>query len=176
MVPRNLKGIPAIQTGSIEAVGLQMVLAQAAAPTSGVWPAANDAIFVPFILPQPTLVQRLFTTNGTVASGNIDIGLYTVDGARIVSSGSTVMVGASALQFFDIADIVLGSGKYYMALALDNTTASIRRSTMGGNVLRTQEMGLVKSTSAFPLPASPTFTAMTAAYTPWIGLEVAGIF
>lgn len=142
-------------------------------PASTVWPAANDALFIPFTVKQPLVVKTLFSANGTAVSGNIDLGIYTKGGKRIVSSGSIAHAGTSVLQFYDFTDFILGQGLYYMALAVDNTTATFFRSNLSSSIL--QCVGVAKQASAFPLPATATFATVTANYLPLIGVELANL-
>lgn len=142
----------------------------AAVPTaSAVWSSANRAIFIPLHLPGPVLVKRLFVVNGTVASGNIDVGLYTAGLARIVSAGSTAQTGTSTLQFFDIADTPLSPGLVYLAVALDNTTGTTATTSVSGNAQRTG--GVFQMASAFVLPSTATPAALVAS-APLVGIEI----
>lgn len=143
-------------------------------PAATTFPVANDAIFVPFYLHQATLIKRLFCSNGTVVSGNVDVGIYTEDGALIVSSGSVAHAGTSDLQFFDVTDIVLGPGRYYMAIAMDNTTGTIFRANL--SVSQQRSLGMAKQASAFPLPASATLAVVTSGFLPLIGAEIRELF
>lgn len=145
-------------------------LSGGSAPSSATFPASNDALFVPFTLKQSVLVKRLFAINGGAVSGNIDVGLYSEDGARVVSSGSTAQSGTSAPQFFDVTDLVIGPGRYYFAVAMDNTTGTIFRANTP--VARMQAMGCAKQATAFALPSSATFATVTATFIPLIGAEV----
>ena len=83
-----------------------------------------------------------------VQSGNIDVGIYNTLGAKVVSSGSTA-VGGVGTQNVAIASTVLTAGtRYFVAIALDNATASLRTAN-------TQGTPYSNSISAsFPLPAS----------------------
>jgi hypothetical protein len=139
-------------------------------PTSTAWPAANDAILVPITLKQTVLIKRLFSINGATASGNIDVGIYSDDGAKIVSAGSTAQSGTNVPQFFDVTDFMLGPGRYYLAAAMDGTTGTLFRANI--SVARLQALGLAKQATAFALPSSITFATVTAAYLPMIGAEV----
>ena len=134
------------------------------------YPAANDAIFVPFTVHQSVLIKRLFSMNGSAVSGNIDMGIYTADGARMTSIGSTAQSGTNQPQFFDITDLLIGPGLYYLAVALDNTTGTLFRSNP--TVTRLQTLGMAKQASAFALPSTATFASVTAAYLPLMGAEV----
>lgn len=143
------------------------------APASLAFPASNDALMVPFYLNNAVTIKRLWTANGGTASGNIDVGIYSRDSERIVSSGSTAQSGTNGLQFFDVTDFVLGPGKYYMAVAMDNTTGTLFRTNTV--VVRLLMLGMAKQASAFPLPASITPAPLTAAYLPLIGAEVSSL-
>ncbi len=140
-------------------------------PSSGAWPAANDAIFVPFYIQQFTNVTRLYVVNGTAASGNMDVGIYNGDGTLIISSGSTAQSGTNQPQFFNIADTMLAPGDYYIACSIDGTGGTVFRSNL--SVIRMQEGGCAKATSAMPLPAIATLVASTSGLYPLMGIEIA---
>lgn len=141
-----------------------------AGPASAVFPASNDAIFVPVYLKQTMLIQRLFSINGATASGNIDVGIYAEDGAKITSAGSTAQSGTNVPQFFNITDVAIGPGRYYLAVAMDNGTGTLFR--VNTTVARCQTLGMAKMATAFALPASATFATCTAGFIPLIGAEV----
>ena len=129
-------------------------------PGSSAWPAADRAIYIPFRIAQPILVVKMFMINGATVNGNVDLGIYDPAGVRLVSMGSTAQAGASALQTFDITDTQIGPGLFYMALAIDNTTATtIRESDSSGVDLAV--FGCAQEASAFPLPATATFAAIS---------------
>jgi hypothetical protein len=160
---------PSIWTLSYEAIGPNFLSGPSSSAT-GTFPATNDALFVPIVLDRPALVTRMFTCNGNSAGNNVDVGIYTADGARIVSKGSTAQSGTTTLQFFDITDTYLSPGRYFMAVAADGTSATFRR--FNPTIIRMQQFGILKATSAFPLPTSVTFTTPTAQYIPSMGLEL----
>lgn len=142
-------------------------------PASAAWPAANDAIFIPISLPRDAPISALFLVNGT-PSGNVDIGLYTFDGTKIVSSGSIAHTGTSSPQRIDISDTYLSSGRYFIAAALNNGTGTVSRLNM--NSVRAQTLGVFKMASAFPLPATAIFASPTASFLPVLGFEIKGIY
>lgn len=148
-------------------------IAGGSTPSSGAFPAANDALLVPFCLNQSALIKRLFAINGGTASGNIDMGIYAESGAKIVSIGSTAQSGTTTVQFFDITDTFLGPGRYYIAVAMDNTTGTLFRANP--SVARLQTLGMAKQATAFALPTSITFATVTALYLPLIGAEISEI-
>jgi hypothetical protein len=162
---------PSIHTLSAESLGYGLILGS---PANAAYPASNDAIFIPVTLYRPALVTRLFVANGNVTSGSMDMGIYTLDGSRIVSFGvMTTQTGTQVLQFFNITDTYLSPGKYYMAIVINNGTATLRRYNV--SIIREQMYGVLKATSAAPLPASVTFATMTAAYIPSMGMELMGV-
>jgi hypothetical protein len=160
---------PSIFTQSPESLGYAFL----ASTGNGTYPAANDAIFIPVKLERPALVKRLFALNGNSLNGNIDMGIYTKDGARIVSIGSTAQAGVVAIQFFDITDTFLTPNLYYMAVAMNNNSATLRRFNI--TAIRQQQFGILRAASAFPLPSSVTFTSVNAAFVPNIGMELTGL-
>lgn len=174
MTAPKWKFLSGISTVSEECVGIEVgALSGGTGPASAVWPASNDAIFVPMYLNQAVLIQRLYVINGATASGNIDMGIYTEDGARITSIGSTAQSGTNVAQFFNITDLILGPGRYYLACAKDDTTGTVFR--MNISILAMQKMGFAKMATAFALPATATFAAVTASYIPIVGAEIARI-
>lgn len=100
------------------------------APASAVWPTANTAIFVPFVVNSPIVVVKMGILNGATVSGNVDVGIYDDQQNRLISKGSTAQSGVSAVQSFDITDTSLLPGIYFMALCVDNVTATVYRSSL----------------------------------------------
>lgn len=126
-----------------------------AAMASAVWPTANLAFYIPLTVQNTVTVKRIIVLIGGVTSGNLDVGIYNETGARQVSMGSTAMGAASTAQVFDIADTVLTSGRYYLAIAVDNITGTTFRaaSSAGTNTA----LGVKEQAAAFPLPDPATF-------------------
>jgi hypothetical protein len=140
--------------------------------TDVVYPEANMAIYIPFFLQHPMTFNRLFSENGDVVSGNIDLGVYDAGKRRIVSSGSTAQVGTATSQLFNVGSFTLGPGLYFMAVAMDNTTGKFMALALsplvGLGIYKT--FGIYQQSSAFPLPANATFATPTRNYLPVIGL------
>ncbi len=137
--------------------------------TSNTFPTANLAILIPFQLPESTQVAQLFWHNGAAVSGNVDMGIYTADGRRLVSTGSTAQAGTSTHQAVDITDTILGPGLFYMAIALDNTTGTLFSGALGSAV-GAKVLGMAQMASAFPLPTSVTFASIGQDYIPLMAL------
>ena len=162
-----------VSTASPCAAGIEMAAQGGATPGSADWIAANEAIFVPFYLTQPVLVTRIFVVNGAVVSGNVDVGIYTQDGVLIVGGGGAAQAGTNQPQYFNIADTMLGAGRYYIACVLDNVTGRVFRSSIIN--ARSRQIGILRATSAYPLPSSVTFVELTSGgQSPVCGLEIAG--
>lgn len=156
-------------TLSLQAVGFGLLQLAVASSGLAAYPTANKAFYVPFTLYRPYLVKLLWCMNGATASGNVDVGIYSLDGTRIVSSGSTAQSGTSTIQTFDITDTLIGPGFFYMAIALDGTTGTLGRAAPA-NAGVTRSLGVLEQTSAFALPSSATFALSTAVYIPHFGI------
>lgn len=166
---------PSLHTFSDNSVGTLIAsVVGGSTPASAVYPAANDALFFPFFLVEPIRVKRLFVVNGATVSGNIDVGIYDAVGTRIISAGSTAQSGTSALQLFDVTDTIFSPGRYYWAVAMDNTTGTLFRANLTAVVA--QHFGAAKQASGFALPASATLATPTAGYTPVIGAEIIAVY
>jgi hypothetical protein len=140
---------------------------------SGAWPTANLAILVPCPIASPFLVTQIYVFNGTAVSGNIDVGIYTAEGALVVAAGSTAQTGTSSIQAFNVTDTLLAPGLYYLACALDNNTGIVSHNVPPATQCRM--MGVRQATSAFALPSTVTFAAAANAYVPCIYLTAAGV-
>lgn len=162
---------PMISTTSPEAQGHMLAGAKGGSGSGSAWPSANRAIFVPFTTPAPFLVRKVFWLNGSAVSGNADFGLYTRDGTRLMSTGSTAQSGTTTYQTVDVTDLLLLPGAYYMAFALDNATGQLYRINPNTAALN-QLMGSALQNSAFPLPATATLATVSggSASAPLIGI------
>lgn len=136
---------------SLNAMGLSM------GPVG--WPTANKAFYIPISVGGIVTIRKMFIVNGATLSGNVDVGIYDRGGVRLVSIGSTAQAGISVVQEFDITDTILKPGLYYLACAIDNATATIEHVGPALNVA--MGLGIAEQTSAFPLPATATFGALT---------------
>lgn len=131
---------------------------------------ANRAHYLPLSLPYSYLVRRMFWVNGTtVTSSNVDVGIYSEDGTRLYSSGSTAMSGPSVPQFVTLSTpLLLPPGRYYIAYVCDGTGARGWAITLGADPLR--QMASFQQATALPLPASATFAAATNINLPFVGI------
>lgn len=139
-------------------------LAQLAASGSSPWasPAARTWVakliqYNPVQLPFDYRVERVFWYNGTtITSTNVDFGIYTADGTRIYSTGSTAASGSAAIQYVTVSTpFTLTAGTYYFAWTCDNTTS--RGQANNGTLAFGVMSGLLEETTgSFGLPATMT--------------------
>lgn len=160
---------PVISTaGSSSQIGQYIANTQRAFATA-VWQATNTAIYVPVQIDVAVTVVKMAFRVG-VQSGNYDIGIYDEHGNRIVSLGSTA-VPVAGIATADIADTALMPGVYFLALCIDNVTASIFRATPPAVVK--QGCGVQQqAVGAVTLPASATFANPSGTYLPLITAAV----
>jgi hypothetical protein len=141
------------------------------APADAIWPAISRAIFLPFVLYRPITAYSMFMHNGTVVSGNIDMGIFDHTGRRIVNTGSTAQAGTNDLQEISFSSPTrLGPGYYFMAATIDNTTARVLRRSIGGP--EQEAAGGYQDAGEFPLPTAATFGSVSSSYIPLMGVRV----
>jgi hypothetical protein len=133
-----------------------------------IWPVANLAIFVPFVLAMPASMVRIGILNGAVIAANFDAGVYTEDGVRIASTGATAQAGAFTFQQVALS-ANFGPGRFYMALVKDDIVATVSRLTLIG-ATGPAVAGVAQMAAAYPLPANAVLAAVTGNYIPIIGL------
>lgn len=136
---------------------------------SAVWPAANRAIFIPFSLVESHTYVRACLANGATLSGNFDIGVYDLDGNRLFSTGTQAQAGTANVIRAITINWLINPGVYYLALAIDNVTATVISTGTGATNLR--GVGAKQMTSGFVLPATATFAALASSYFPLFGIS-----
>jgi hypothetical protein len=159
-----------VNPSSWEALGPSLrTVVISANPASAIYPTANLSFGYPISLSQPITVASMYVINGTVVSGNIDLGIYDDAGNLLVSKGSTAQAGTSVKQILDTTDLVLYPGnRYYVFVSCDNVTATMFRwtPTVAGLLAAS---GMVQVASNFPLATGVTFALMANAYLPVFG-------
>lgn len=137
---------------------------------SAAWPAANQACYIPFKLPWPYVVRRLFWVNGSSVNSNADIGIYTSGGAKLYSSGSTAQSGASVPQYVTPASpLLLLPDLYFLGLSFSGTTNKAFMDTAITAILG-RFLGMYQQASALPLPATATFASWNSIGRPLCGI------
>lgn len=138
---------------------------------SGTWPVSNRAIYVPFRCPA-LVVARLWWLNGPTVSGSADLGIFDPSGVKLCSTGSVAQASGNTIQSTDITDYQLDAGLYYFGLALNNTTGTIFRYSLG-SAFMLPFVGIAEQAGAnVPLPAVATFATATGTAIPLCGLAL----
>lgn len=135
--------------------------------TTATWPAANTAFFIPFTLEIPGIPQLMAWENQATVSGNADVGIYDLQGKRLVSTGSKAQSGINTLETQTLAEITLNPGYYFMAMALDNLLGIVRNAPA---LLPALAVGVQKMVSAFPLPETATLASITTGFVPLLSV------
>lgn len=158
----------------------QTALTQNGTLSAAVWPSANAALYVPFIVEVPFVVKNA-AVRVSVQAGNLDMGVYDEGGTCLVSKGTTA-VAAAGLQVVDLsasinngsASPALGRGTYYFAMSCSSTTASFFRlaNVSIGNL---RVCGVRQQATSVPLPANATFAVLALTYCPAFILSAGAI-
>ena len=138
---------------------------------TALWPVANKAYYMPFVLNSSVTITKLWIANGTAATGNVDVGIYNEAGTKQISAESTAQSGASTLQLFDVADTVLAAGYYYFAFAHNTISQAVIHGWADTSVVwAARAVGMYEQTSALPLPSTATFAAISGSWVcPFVG-------
>jgi hypothetical protein len=164
-VPLGVIGTFATSSEGSTLADVSLSLANVYSLTTGAQ-TANSAYYTQILVPNAITVYQLGVLNGGTVSGNFDLGIYNSSLTKVISTGSTVQAGVSAIQLVDISDTALSAGVYYLAFAADNITGLYQHS--GVNILMTRASGCSQQASAFPLPATAVFAAQTVQFQPLV--------
>lgn len=175
---RILPAPPVISSVSMYCVGMEHRYSASSIFANTVWPAARRIFYVPMHIPWPIIVRKLFWVNGATVSGTVDVGIYSsVAGlpvTRLTNTGvsGTAMGTLSTLQSVDITDIQLAPGTYFMAMMVDNATATMWRATGGAGTQSLKSWGVCSETpgSGTAVPATATPVTLQSNYLPLFGL------
>lgn len=168
---RDFPPHPVVGPHTDEGLGLDLNIFGGILNTSAAWPTANKAFFYPFLVEESGFtIAQLGWVNGTAVSGNVDAGVYDLNGNRKISTGSTAQSGTTAIQLVDVADTGIDPGIYFIALVLDNTTGTVHRTSNPTNALWHRTMGCFEAATSFPLPSSVSKTAIATNTVPMVFL------
>lgn len=145
------------------------------ANSTAVFPSANRALYIPIHMPVAFKIARFWVSNGSNATGNVDVGLSDESGDKLISTGSTARSGASTIQYIGVTDASFGPGTYYLDIALDTTAGSLQR-LAASSISQPRVGGMFQEDSAFPLPSTATFAAIAANYAPYFGFSQSDTF
>jgi hypothetical protein len=123
-------------------------------------PVVTEVYIAQVFVPVNMTVTGVSVFNGTVASGNIKVGLADSTGAVIATSASTAMSGTDAYQAvpFTATKDLQGPQTYYILQMVDNTTARINTHTLAGNCGASKQTGQVYATGFTTITPPTTFT------------------
>ena len=148
---------PLVGTDSWHCLGTQLAASANIAPSSQTWTTANAALYMPLLVTEDITVTKLWCLNGAAVSGNVNMALYTSAFAQVANSeiGSTGQLNTNVIQAFDITDVALTAGLYYIAIVLDNTTGTLFHYTTP-SAAQMQSWGMAQEAAVFDLPATMT--------------------
>lgn len=125
--------------------------------------AAGRVYYYPIVLPEATVVRRLFWANGsTVGTNSHKVGIYSdsagMPGSRLVEGNATLSAGTTTIQYDDITDVALQPGRYWLAFVSGGTTDTTYAQTAVTMGAKWYEAG---SGTTLPATASASLTATT---------------
>lgn len=151
---------PMLSCVSVESLGVTInATSNSGVSSASAYPTTNMAIFIPFSLRSSVRVYGLFTANSTTAGNSFDIGVYTTDGTKVISTGPTAQVGTSVVQVVTITPITIGPGSFYLAIAANGTTGKYLSASITAKYMHI--CGILQQTTAFPLPQNAVFATTT---------------
>jgi hypothetical protein len=165
---RDRPGEITINPWSYQSLGPALNQAGQGTPATQNFVTANLAVFIPFWVPEPIVIYKMGWGNGAAVAGNLDCGIYSEAGSKLVSSGSTAASGTSVIQAVDVGDTTLARGRYYLALASDTSGATQKVIAVLPAAGIGQSLGLLQTAAAFALPASVTFAKYASAFVPMV--------
>lgn len=134
----------------MQAAGVSAGLTWAVSTWSG---AADRATYLPQVFPVRCTLYALSFMGGNT-TGNYDLGVYSADGVKLASTGSTAL--AASMQTLTLPEIAVpAGGLLYAALALSSTSGSSGRAGFT-SAFQTINAGMLQEASALPLPANMT--------------------
>ena len=144
-----------------EGLGIGEVPFVTAAASSAV-AAANRAYYQPLIIQSPVVVTHISLYVGAAVAGNVDVGIYSFDGRKIVSSGAVDTSGytINTINTISVIPNRLGPGRYYCAVSGSSGTFTLFRISSGSTDIH-NFIGEFIQASAHPLPAAATFATAT---------------
>lgn len=119
-------------------------------------PVITEVYIAEVFVPANVTVTGVANLNGTVASGNLKVGLFNSSGALLATSASTASSGTTAYQLvpFTAPLAVVGPATYYVGTFYDNTTVR-------GTTFTTGSCGTAKQTAQTYATGFTTITPPT---------------
>lgn len=148
--------------GPLDPISVSVGITTGQSYASAAWPNANTAIYIPIYIAEAVTVYEAGIGTGATAGGNFDIGIYQMDGTKVVSSGATART-ASAWNVAGLADTELTPGWYYAAMSADSTANYSGIAPAAGLC---EAMGVCSQDTAYVLPSPATPGRTTRALIP----------
>ncbi len=122
-------------------------------------PVITEVYYAEVFIDANTTVTGVSNFNGSVASGNLKVGLFNSSGALVATSASTAMSGTDAYQRipFTTPYSAVGPATYYIGVIVDNTTARINTHVFG-DFVAAKQTGQVYATGFTTITLATTFT------------------
>lgn len=120
------------------------------------WGTANRAVYVPIVVPDRVVVRGLWCSTGSTGTGNVDMGLYDVSGAAVISGTGQAKAASATELVFDVTDTAVGPGSYYIAMSSDSATDTFYTHGLTSTAPVATAYGVLTEASAYPLPATAT--------------------
>lgn len=133
--------------------------ASAAADGTDATPVNTEVYIAEVFVPANATLTGAAVFNGSVASGNLKVGLANSSGVVVATSASTTMSGTDAYQRvpFTGTYAAVGPATYYVLEFVDNNTARINTHVVG-NFGAAKQTGQTYSTGFTTITAPSTFT------------------
>lgn len=128
----------------------------------------------------PRLAKAQVFTNGHIfvvsSNGNLDIAIYSDDGAqyaRMASTGSTAVSGTNAIQTVALSSsfTAMPGVDYWATLVLDGTASIARIAGLHAAFTGFRNRVLAKASANIPAPATIAYSPGGTANVPWIGFS-----
>lgn len=156
-------GIGAVASNSPRLVHTGGNPAQVSTDGTDATPAATEVYIGEVFVPATMTLTGVSVMNGSVASGNLKVGLASSAGAVVATSGSTAMSGTDAYQRvpFTATYTAVGPATYYVLLFFDNNTARYNTHTFG-DFGAAKQTGQTYATGFTTITPPSTFTTALA--------------
>lgn len=159
-VPTGGVGPAAGFTNSARLLASCGVPAQVSTAGTDSTPVITEVYIAEIFVPANVTVTGVANFNGSVASGNLKVGLASSAGAIVATSASTAMAGTDAYQLvpFTATYAAKGPATYYILTFIDNTTARVNSHTLAGACGASKQTGQVYATGFTTITPPTTFT------------------
>lgn len=123
-------------------------------------PVATEVYIAEVFVPAGMTITGVSVFNGTVASGNMKVGLADLNGVVVATSASTAASGTSAYQNVPFAATyqATGGATYYVLTFYDNATQRTNAHTVAAHCGAAKQTGQTYATGFTTITPPTTFT------------------